>query len=314
MGPTGTVAILGGGISGLTAAYRLTKVNPVPKRIVLLEASSRLGGWIHSTRNEDGVVYEHGPRTMRLAGESAFTTLNLVEELQLRDQVINLRNLHPASTNRFIYVDGKLVKLPTHIGALFTTCPPFKRPLLAAALQDLRTPKSPLKDESIYDFVARRGGSDLAEFAIDPLVRGVCAGDAREISVNFLLKSLKDFEQKYGKIVLGLLRKPPPSTQKLSELSQQAQKEQWPLWSLQGGLQSLPEALADKAAQAGVELFVESPCTSNVNCDFLFQTALSLMRQTEQAWNSRKTEAPWSNAVKKSSTLPESSAPFRPSN
>ena len=66
----GTVAILGSGISGLSAAYRLTQIHPAPRRIVLLEAGSRLGGggWISSRGNEDGVIYEHGPRTIRPVG------------------------------------------------------------------------------------------------------------------------------------------------------------------------------------------------------------------------------------------------------
>ena len=64
----GTVAILGSGISGLSAAYRLTQIHPAPRRIVLLEVGSRLGGWISSRGNEDGVIYEHGPSTIRPVG------------------------------------------------------------------------------------------------------------------------------------------------------------------------------------------------------------------------------------------------------
>lgn len=264
-GASGVVAVLGGGISGLAAAYKLAQVHPVPKRIVLFEAGSRLGGWIHSSRNEDGVVYEHGPRTLRPVGESGTTTLNLIQELGLQDQVINVPYGHPSSLNRYVYADSKLIRLPTGISTFFVTKPPFRRPLLAAGFRDLLTSKSSKKDESMYDFVSRRLGPDLAEFAIDPLVRGVCAGDSKEISVKFLLKALKDAEQNYGRVTLGLLanafRKSSPSTSPVSELARKAKLERWPVWSLQGGLQSLPETLAEKAAQAGAELFVESPCT-----------------------------------------------------
>ncbi|KAK4005224.1 protoporphyrinogen oxidase [Daphnia magna] len=265
MGSSGTVAILGGGISGLAAAYKLSQIHPAPKRIVLFEAASRLGGWIHSSRNEDGVVYEHGPRTLRPVGESGITTLNLVQELGLQEQVINVPYGHPSSLNRYVYVDSKLIRLPTQLSALFKTTPPFHKPLLAAGLRDLFTSKSSKDDESMFDFVSRRLGPDIAEFAIDPLVRGVCAGDAKEISVKFLLKSLKEAEQKYGRITFGLLtsalRKPPPPTYHVSDLAKKAQLERWPVWSLQGGLQSLPESLVEKVTNAGVELYVESPCT-----------------------------------------------------
>jgi oxygen-dependent protoporphyrinogen oxidase len=265
MASSGTVAVLGGGISGLAAAYKLTQIHPAPKRIVLFEAASRLGGWVHSSRNEDGVVYEHGPRTVRPVGESGMTVLNLVQELGLQEQVMNVQYGHPSSLNRYVYVDSKLVRLPTELSSLFKTAPPFRKPLLAAGLRDLFTRKSSKKDESMFDFVSRRLGPDIAEFAIDPLVRGVCAGDSKEISVNFLLKSLKDAEQKHGRIVVGMianaLRKTPPSTLPISDLAKRAKSERWPVWSLQGGLQSLPETLAEKAAIAGVELFVEAPCT-----------------------------------------------------
>nr|CAG4641718.1 EOG090X06SP [Eurycercus lamellatus] len=261
----GTFVVLGGGISGLAAAYRLTQIQPSPKRIVLLEASSRLGGWVHSTRNEDGVIYEHGPRTIRPVGESAITTLNLVDELQLADQVMGVPYLHPSSLSRYICVDSKLVRLPTQLTAIFKTHPPFQRPLMAAAFRDIFAAKNPKKDESIYEFVSRRFGPDLAQFAIDPLVRGICAGDSKEISVNFLLKNLKDLEQNNFCVTFGVLKnamqKSPPSAQPMSDLTKRAKGERWPVWSLQGGLQSLPEALTQKSAEAGVELFVESPCT-----------------------------------------------------
>ena len=266
MSHSGTVAVLGGGISGLAAAYKLTQIQPAPKRIVLFEAGSRLGGWIHSSRNNDGVVYETGPRTFRPAGESGITALNLVEELGLQEQIMSVPYGHPSSVNRYICVDSKLIRLPTQISTLFKTTPPFQKPLIAAGFRDLFTSKSPKEDESMFEFVSRRLGSDLAEYAIDPLVRGVCAGNSKEISVKFLLKSLKEAEQKYGRITTGLLasalRKTSSPKSRISELAKKAKLERWPLWSLQGGLQTLPEALSEKIANAGVELYVESPCES----------------------------------------------------
>lgn len=59
--------VVGGGIGGLATAFYLRKL-PNTKRVVLLEASDRIGGWIRTTRHDDGVLYEHGPRTVRPAG------------------------------------------------------------------------------------------------------------------------------------------------------------------------------------------------------------------------------------------------------
>ncbi|XP_048368355.1 protoporphyrinogen oxidase isoform X2 [Sphaerodactylus townsendi] len=69
-----TVAVLGGGVSGLAACYYLARSPQAPK-VILLEGSSRLGGWIHSTRTEDGAVFEHGPRGIRPAGAVGRNTL-----------------------------------------------------------------------------------------------------------------------------------------------------------------------------------------------------------------------------------------------
>ena len=192
----GTVAVLGGGISGLAAAYRLTQVHPAPKRIILLEASSRVGGWMSTTRNDDGVLYETGPRTVRPVGESAMTTLNLIDQLKLGDRIISMSKNHPTARNRYVYVDGKMVRLPMEMSAMFKTYPPFKRPLFVAGLQDLIAKRNKEVDESIYSFFSRRLGKDLADYATDPLIRGVCAGDCREISVHFLFKFLKEYELK----------------------------------------------------------------------------------------------------------------------
>uniref|UniRef100_A0A8C3S726 Protoporphyrinogen oxidase n=1 Tax=Chelydra serpentina TaxID=8475 RepID=A0A8C3S726_CHESE len=72
-----TVAVIGGGISGLTACYQLARSPNAPK-IILLEGSGRLGGWLHSTRTEDGAVFEHGPRGIRPAGTVGKNTLLMV--------------------------------------------------------------------------------------------------------------------------------------------------------------------------------------------------------------------------------------------
>uniref|UniRef100_A0A7N4PZL7 Protoporphyrinogen oxidase n=1 Tax=Sarcophilus harrisii TaxID=9305 RepID=A0A7N4PZL7_SARHA len=72
-----TVAVLGGGISGLAACYYLIRA-PQPPKVILIEASQRLGGWIRSVRGEDGAVFELGPRGIRPAGELGARTLLMV--------------------------------------------------------------------------------------------------------------------------------------------------------------------------------------------------------------------------------------------
>uniref|UniRef100_A0A6I8NWI1 Amine oxidase domain-containing protein n=1 Tax=Ornithorhynchus anatinus TaxID=9258 RepID=A0A6I8NWI1_ORNAN len=74
---TRTVVVLGGGISGLAACYHLSRV-PRPPKVVLVEGSERLGGWIRSVRGEDGAVFELGPRGVRPAGAAGARTLLMV--------------------------------------------------------------------------------------------------------------------------------------------------------------------------------------------------------------------------------------------
>lgn len=72
-----SIAILGGGISGLSAAYRLAKSLP-SCQITLIESSNRLGGWMQSHKHEGGVIFESGPRTMRPKGVRGWSTIALV--------------------------------------------------------------------------------------------------------------------------------------------------------------------------------------------------------------------------------------------
>lgn len=78
---TSRFAVLGGGISGLSAAYFLAKRHADPSKITLIEASSRLGGWMHSIRSNDGAIFEQGPRSLRPAGPAGWASLKLVSRL-----------------------------------------------------------------------------------------------------------------------------------------------------------------------------------------------------------------------------------------
>uniref|UniRef100_A0A8C3UWN6 Protoporphyrinogen oxidase n=1 Tax=Catharus ustulatus TaxID=91951 RepID=A0A8C3UWN6_CATUS len=72
-----TVAVVGGGISGLAACYHLVRA-PRPPKVLLLEASGRFGGWLQSSRTPEGAVFEHGPRGVRPAGTAGAETLHMV--------------------------------------------------------------------------------------------------------------------------------------------------------------------------------------------------------------------------------------------
>ena len=80
-----TTAILGGGLSGLSTAYYLSRALPPSHKIVLLEKSKRFGGWIHTFRHESGISFEAGPRSVRPVGLQGLLTLDLVSLLKASD-------------------------------------------------------------------------------------------------------------------------------------------------------------------------------------------------------------------------------------
>lgn len=269
--------VLGGGISGLSAAYYAANVKN--SAVILLEASNHLGGWIRSIKSPTGAIFEKGPRTIRPVGLAGRNTLNLIEDLQLSNKLIHIGSSHPATRNRLIYADEALHLLPSSLKGIFKTTSLLDRPLINCLWTDLTTSRISKEDESIYDFVQRRLGQDVADKLISPLVCGICAGDARKISVNFLFKSLFEAEQKHGSIVKGVLANRlkdifskskddtvkkdnanDESTNLRLTLADIAQKEYWALWGLQGGLEQLPQALADNLRKRGVKIQTEAKC------------------------------------------------------
>lgn len=188
-----SVTVLGGGIGGLSALYYLSLRQNLSRQIKLYEASSRYGGWVNSKYHEEsGVVFETGPRTLRPAGNQGMTTLELIENLGLKDKVVPVPRSHPAAKNRMIFAKNQVCLMPSGPAGIFKKIPPFSKPLVFAGLKDIFTGKSkvPIEDESLYSFVERRFGREIAEYAVSPVICGICAGDAKEISVKFLMKDI----------------------------------------------------------------------------------------------------------------------------
>lgn len=263
------VTILGGGISGLSAAYYLSVLHRGVK-VNLFEASSRFGGWI-KTEQRDGYIFEAGPRTIRPKGMPGNATLEIIESLGLKKKIVPIRSSHIAAKNRMIYAKNEVCLLPSDIKGVFKPIKPFSKPLYLAGVKDLfgRRSKMPLNDESIYDFAKRRFGKELADYAVSSMICGICAGDAKEISVKFLMKNLFAKEQKYGGVIRGLVldmiingsdRIKAPSFVPC-DLYKKAKHERWSIYSLQGGLETLPKTMVEKLGESdSVSLNLNSTC------------------------------------------------------
>jgi len=190
------VLVVGGGISGLAAAFGLEQAG---HQVELLEAEARVGGVIGS-RRRDGVLYELGPN-------STLDTTPLVNELLdaagLRGERLDA---NAEAAIRYVVRGGKPVALPTSPAAFLTT-PAFTIGAKLRLVGELFVaPTPPGVEESIAAFVRRRLGNEFLDYAIDPFVSGIYAGDPERISVPAAFPRLLALEQKYGGLIKGQVR------------------------------------------------------------------------------------------------------------
>jgi oxygen-dependent protoporphyrinogen oxidase len=180
------ILILGGGITGLSAAWHALKKYP-NAHITLLEKEGRLGGWIR-TKREGGFLFEQGPRTFQ--HNRSPHLLKLLSEL-------NLPIITSSPQKRYICHQGRLRSLSSFIPMLL---PYLVRELFLA-------PKKG-GDESIYDFASRRFSPKIAELFFDPLTLGIYGGDIRKLSIRSCFPFLPKMEEEKGSIVRGMFSAP----------------------------------------------------------------------------------------------------------
>jgi oxygen-dependent protoporphyrinogen oxidase len=189
--------VVGGGISGLTAAFHLARGG---RRIAVLEASERVGGSIE-TYADGAWRFEMGPNTV-VENDASVGRL-------IRDCGLEGEKLTAAATakRRFLYKGGRLVPLPGGPGGFLGT-PLFP---FTSKLRLLREPwiGRPAADaeESIAQFVRRRLGQAFLDYAAGPFVSGVYAGDPERLSVRWAVPKIFALEQQHGSLIRGALAK-----------------------------------------------------------------------------------------------------------
>jgi len=191
--PPLSVAIVGGGVTGLSTAFRLAGRN-IP--VTVYEAADRVGGVVQSVR-EDGFLCEWGPNTIL---ETSPKIGALIDDLGLQPR---RWYSNPDANKNYIVRNGKPVQLPTGPAA-FMMSGLFSIPAkLRLSLEPLiRTPAAS-PDEALSDFVLRRLGREFLDYAINPFVSGIYAGDPAKLSVRHAFPKLHAVEQKYGSLILG---------------------------------------------------------------------------------------------------------------
>jgi oxygen-dependent protoporphyrinogen oxidase len=235
------VAIIGGGISGLTAAYLLKKAG---FSTTLFEKKDQVGGSI-ITEKTDGYLIDYGPNSTL---ETSVELTQLIREIGLEDQKIYGNE---ASNRRYIVKNGSLHPVPMKPGAFLTTRL-FSLKSKLGLLKEPFVPPTEGEDISLADFVRHRLGNEFLEYAINPFVAGVYAGDPEKLSTAAAFPKLYALEKKYGSLIKGAV-KGARERKKRKEVA----KDRAKLFSFREGMEVFPATLAGSIGQdirTGVEI------------------------------------------------------------
>jgi protoporphyrinogen oxidase len=205
-----TIVVVGGGITGLAAAYYLRKfagAQGLPARVAIVEASERLGGKIETLR-KDGFVIEKGPDSF-LARKKAI--LDLAVDLGIEDELVPI---NPSGKKSYIAFRGKLhpmpdglmLGIPTEIAPMLRTGLLSTAGKLRAGLDFVLPARKEGGDESIGDFLTRRLGREIVERIAEPLLAGIYAGELDKLSLMATFPQFREAEIKHGSLILGMRR------------------------------------------------------------------------------------------------------------
>jgi protoporphyrinogen/coproporphyrinogen III oxidase len=241
------IAVIGGGITGLSAAFYLQKAcrdRGISAQISLFEAETRLGGKI-DTEVHDGFVMEKGPDSF-LAQKQA--GVQFVKELGLKNDLV--RN-HTGQA--YILHQGKLIPIPE--GAVmgiptrlspFATTPLFSLAGKLRAAGDLFLPRHASDtDLSVGRFFRDRLGDEVVDHLIEPLLSGIYAGDIDQLSLQATFPQFAKMEQKYRSLILGLKQTRPRTKGKQKPLGM--------FLTLKKGLKSLVAALEQQLHDVNIQ-------------------------------------------------------------
>jgi protoporphyrinogen/coproporphyrinogen III oxidase len=239
------VAVVGGGIAGLTAAYRLKQRGI---RVVLYEATDRLGGVV-LTEQEDGYLADLGPNSLTAPGPEL---RSLIAHLGLESSLVGSS---PKAHRRFVVKKNKLLPLPTSPSEILTTRLLSQSAKLAVFGEPLVDESDSLMEESIAGFVRRRFNQEVLDYIVNPYVAGVYAGDPEQLSIRHALPKLYGLERSHGSVLKAFM-----GTSRAKKKRKKAGEEPpAPLVSFREGMEQLPAALA---RELHAEVRLKAPVTS----------------------------------------------------
>jgi oxygen-dependent protoporphyrinogen oxidase len=231
------IAILGGGVTGLTAAWRLSKAG---HRVTLLESAPRVGGNIRTER-ADGWLAEAGPNSFQ---EATPEIAAMIRDLGLGSERITTE---PAAKKRFLVQGGRLLAAPAGPGQFFST-PLFSFGTKVKILSEvLQSPRSRPDDVSVATFVSDHVGRQVLDRAVQPFIGGIYAGDSERLSARHAFPKLWEAERTTGSLIRAAIK---GARKRRAE----GQKGSAQVISFVRGLQSLTDALAAHLPAGSLEL------------------------------------------------------------
>jgi oxygen-dependent protoporphyrinogen oxidase len=259
--PAITVAVVGGGIAGLSAAWELTSTAP-GAHVVVLESGDRLGGKLHTERF-GGRAVDLGPDAFLARRPEAVA---LCRELGLDDELVS-----PGSRNAYVWARGKLRRLPdglalgvpTRLGPLARSgiVSPFGVGRAAVDLVGWARAAGPerdvIADRAVADITRSRLGHEVTARLVDPLIGGIHAGDTTQMSAAAVFPALLDAAARGGSLMRAL-RATTSVAPAASSPGATAGAQAPVFYSVQGGLSRLVEALAAALRGRGVEVRLQS--------------------------------------------------------
>jgi oxygen-dependent protoporphyrinogen oxidase len=244
------IAIIGGGISGLAAAYYLEKEASqcnLPLHITLVEKEAQLGGKI-ATQHQAGFVFEGGPESFVTRKPEAW---DLCHELGLQDRLVGTTS----SGKNYVLHNGRPAIVPTAPGSFFSTPLLSAKGKLRLLKEPFVSPRTDLADESLGSFLRRRLGDEMVDNVVKPAIGSVYLGDVDAMSVQVSFGRFAEMEKAHGSLVKGMfaLMKEKRAERKASGEPRPPKKPAFA--TLQGGLIELVNALA---AQFEGEILLET--------------------------------------------------------
>ena len=222
------IGIIGGGISGLTAAFLLKGKG---FGVTLFEKSARVGGNIQTVKIENFLI-EYAPNSLLKSPR----LVDLIKDLNLESKVLAA---NPSNKKRYVLQNGKLKSLPMSVLKMATDDYFSLRARLRLLKEPFVRTKSP-ENESVAAFFERRLGREIVERAADPFIAGIYAGNPENLSVRAAFPRLYELEKSHGSLFVGSLR----------SKTEKADKDFPRTFSFENGVQTLTDRLAENLGES----------------------------------------------------------------